>query len=127
VDSTCAPQQEKGAGERRADAAQTGPARMAYNEVSTQAGGTMNTSDPAAVPDDESEYDKWFRAEVEAGLREADDPNTEWFPHEVIQAEMAQERIWLEALIAAGRTSSGNLERDYEELQASRNQPDSKK
>jgi len=85
----------------------------------------MNTTEPAEIPEDESEYDKWFRAQVEAGLKEADDPNTEWFPHEVIQAEMEKERIWLEALIAAGRTSSGDMERDIEELKASGHWPHS--
>jgi predicted transcriptional regulator len=34
-----------------------------------------------------AEYDAWFRAEVEEGLREARDPNAEWFSHEQVKAE----------------------------------------
>jgi predicted transcriptional regulator len=33
------------------------------------------------------EHDAWFRAEVEQGLREADDPATKWIPHEQVVAE----------------------------------------
>lgn len=38
------------------------------------------------------EYDAWFRAEVEAGLREADDPNTVWVTHEEVKANMERQR-----------------------------------
>jgi predicted transcriptional regulator len=31
-----------------------------------------------------AEYDAWFRAEVEQSLREAEDPNAEWIPHEEV-------------------------------------------
>jgi predicted transcriptional regulator len=34
------------------------------------------------------EHDAWFRAEVEQGLREADDPATKWIPHEQVMDEM---------------------------------------
>jgi hypothetical protein len=37
--------------------------------------------------DDAGEHDAWFRAEVEQGLREADDPATKWIPHEQVVAE----------------------------------------
>ena len=36
---------------------------------------------------EKAEHDAWFRAEVEEGLREADDPNAEWVPHEQMKAE----------------------------------------
>ncbi|HUB43678.1 MAG TPA: hypothetical protein VMB73_01715 [Acetobacteraceae bacterium] len=36
---------------------------------------------------EKAEYDAWFRAEVEAGLREARDPNTEWVTQEQMKAE----------------------------------------
>lgn len=32
----------------------------------------------------EREHDKWFRAEVEQALREADDPSVEWIGHEAV-------------------------------------------
>src|SRR5262249_30964239 len=34
------------------------------------------------------EHDAWFRAEVEQGLREADDPATQWLRHEQVMDEM---------------------------------------
>lgn len=47
-------------------------------------------------------YDKWFRAQVEAAIKEADDPNTEWVSHEVVKKDMAKQRKALKARIAAG-------------------------
>lgn len=46
-------------------------------------------------------YDKWFRAEVEQAVREADDPNTEWIPHEVVVEDMKRQRAKLLARIKA--------------------------
>jgi predicted transcriptional regulator len=41
------------------------------------------------------EHDQWFRAEVEEGLREADDPNTVWISHEeMVEKWEAQRRAW---------------------------------
>jgi predicted transcriptional regulator len=48
----------------------------------------------------EREHDQWFRAEVEAGLREADDPNTKFIPHEQVEAEWAVMRAKLLERIA---------------------------
>jgi hypothetical protein len=45
-------------------------------------------------------HDKWFRAEVEQALQEADDPATEWIPHAVVKADMAKQRAELKARIA---------------------------
>jgi hypothetical protein len=45
-------------------------------------------------------HDKWFREQVEIGLAEADDPATEWVPHEVVKADMARQRTELLARIA---------------------------
>ncbi|TAU43686.1 hypothetical protein ELI44_28930 (plasmid) [Rhizobium ruizarguesonis] len=42
-----------------------------------------------------AEYDKWFREQVEEAIREADDPNTVWIPHEVVEEEMARQRAEL--------------------------------
>ena len=47
-------------------------------------------------------YDKWCRAQVESAIKEADDPNTEWVPHEVVKKDMAKQRKALKARIAAG-------------------------
>lgn len=40
------------------------------------------------IKDAESAYVTWFRAEVEEGLREADDPNTEWISNEEVNRQM---------------------------------------
>lgn len=62
----------------------------------------MNQKDP--IPPDtapETEYDKWFRARVEAAIIEADDPNCVWIPHEVAMEQMRKELADLDALIKA--------------------------
>jgi len=48
------------------------------------------------------EYDSWFIAEVEEGLREADDPDTVWIPHEEVKANMEAQRQRFLARIKAG-------------------------
>lgn len=40
-------------------------------------------------------YDKWFRAEVEQGLKEADDPNTQWVSNEDAKKSWAKQRAEL--------------------------------
>jgi hypothetical protein len=43
-----------------------------------------------------AEHDRWFRAEVQAALIEANDPKTQWVSHEEAKAEWAQKRAkWL--------------------------------
>jgi hypothetical protein len=49
-----------------------------------------------------AEYDKWFREQVEEAIREADDPNTVWIPHEVVEEEMARQRAELLARLKGG-------------------------
>ncbi|EJB01634.1 hypothetical protein Rleg9DRAFT_0370 [Rhizobium leguminosarum bv. trifolii WSM597] len=49
-----------------------------------------------------AEYDKWFREHVEEAIREADDPNAVWIPHEVVEEEMARERAELLARLKGG-------------------------
>lgn len=63
-------------------------------------------------PGPESDYDQWFREQVEAAIIEADDPNCEWIPHEVVIGKMAAERKRLQALIAAGYINDADLERE---------------
>jgi predicted transcriptional regulator len=41
------------------------------------------------------EHDEWFRAEVEAGLREADDPTVARIPHEEVVARWQLQRAEL--------------------------------
>ncbi|WP_035052810.1 hypothetical protein [Andreprevotia chitinilytica] len=47
-------------------------------------------------------HDKWFRAQVEQGIREADDPNAEWISNEDANASWAAKRAKL-----AKRTEGG--------------------
>jgi hypothetical protein len=49
-------------------------------------------------------HDKWFREQVALGIKEADDPATQWVPHEVVKADMARQRVALRA-----RTGKGKL------------------
>ena len=43
----------------------------------------------------DSEYDKWFREQVEIGWQEAEDPSTSWVPHEVVKQDIARQRAQL--------------------------------
>lgn len=53
-------------------------------------------------------FDKRFRAEVEQGLQEANDPNTPWVSNDIMMAESVRQRgIWrqrAEAQMAGQRT-----------------------
>lgn len=42
-------------------------------------------------------YDTWYRAQVDAGIKEADDPATQWISHEESMARMHQHLDELEA------------------------------
>lgn len=44
-------------------------------------------------------HDKWFREQVEEAVKEADDPNTEWVPHEIVKQDMARQRAEMLARI----------------------------
>lgn len=44
-------------------------------------------------------HDRWFREQVEVALKEADDPATEWVPHDVVKQDMARQRAELLARI----------------------------
>jgi hypothetical protein len=47
-------------------------------------------------------YDKWFRAQVEQGIKEADDPNTQWVSNEAVKADSAKRRAaWVKKAQAA--------------------------
>lgn len=45
-------------------------------------------------------YDKWFREQVAAGIREADDPKTVMVPHEEVVKDMHRQRAAIKARIA---------------------------
>jgi hypothetical protein len=47
-------------------------------------------------------HDQWFRAQVEQGLQEADDPAAVWIPHDTAKADMQRQREGL--LARLGKT-----------------------
>ena len=72
----------------------------ALNGVS--AGEMLRDAMRQAVEEDDEpdpEYEAWFRAEVEQGLKELDDPSVELIPHEVVRAEWDVRRAELLKLI----------------------------
>ena len=54
------------------------------------------------------EYNDWFIAEVEAGIREADDPNTKWHTQEEAMADMERQRQSLLDRLAAQKAAKSN-------------------
>jgi len=66
-------------------------------------------------PGPETDYDKWFREQVEAAIIEADDPNCVWIPHEVVAEQMRKELAELDALIAAGYKNVSELDSQREQ------------
>ncbi|NWB49212.1 hypothetical protein [Pseudomonas gingeri] len=49
-----------------------------------------------------AEHDKWFREQVQQGLAEADDPNTQWVSHEEAKSSWAAKRAELAKRIKEG-------------------------
>ncbi|WP_157657146.1 hypothetical protein [Burkholderia ubonensis] len=45
------------------------------------------------------DYDTWFRQQVEAAIREANDPRADWVPHAQVKADMAAQRDALQRRI----------------------------
>ena len=48
---------------------------------------------------EERDYDEWLRADIEQGLKEADDPDTKWLTHEEFKERMRIQRAALGARI----------------------------
>ena len=46
-------------------------------------------------------HDKWFRAQVEQGLKEANDAGTQWISNDEVKAESAKRRAQWRARAAA--------------------------
>ena len=47
------------------------------------------------------DYEQWFRAEVEAGVAEADDPNSEWISNAQVMADLDIRKKELREMIRA--------------------------
>ncbi len=50
------------------------------------------TAPQTDVEQQKSDYDTWFREQVEIGVREADDPNTVWVSHEQVMQDLDELR-----------------------------------
>ena len=60
-----------------------------------------------AQADAASVHDAWFRAEVEAAVREADDPNTVWVSNEEVKRRFALRRAeWAKEAAKKARFAS---------------------
>lgn len=52
-------------------------------------------------------HDKWFREQVAQGIKESDDPTTQWASHETVKAESAKRRTAWRKRAAAHRPGRG--------------------
>ncbi len=61
-----------------------------------------DTSERMRKAHEAAAHDAWFRAQVEHGLQEADDPNTQWVSNETVKATSAKRRTaWAKKAQAA--------------------------
>ena len=75
--------------EFKTDTRQFDPAALKPTPHRADAAERMRQTHAAAA------YDKWFRAEVAEGIKEADDPATEWISHEDVKKSWAIKRAEL--------------------------------
>ena len=47
-----------------------------------------------------AEHDRWFRAEIEQAIAEAEAPDETWIAHEEVEEDMRRQRVALEARLA---------------------------
>lgn len=60
----------------------------------------------ANVPTDaQQEHDRWFHGQVVTAVKEADDPATEFIPHETVRSRWAEKRNTLKTGAAKGKHS----------------------
>ena len=71
------------------DAANYDAASMKLTRARPDSSAAMTRAHEAAA------YDKWFRGEVDAAIKEADDPNTVWVSHEDVKENWAKQRAEL--------------------------------
>lgn len=74
------------------------------SEYSAQVGGSSARSRPDRQEalkhaHEAVAYDKWFREQVQAGLKEMNDPDTQGIPHEVIKEKLLRARDRIQARI----------------------------
>jgi hypothetical protein len=62
------------------------------NKTTSEILAAANLSAAKVAAHEAAAHDAWFRAEVEQGIKEADDPSTQWVPNEVVNATSAKRR-----------------------------------
>ena len=61
-----------------------------------------DTSERMRKAHEAAAHDAWFRSEVEYGIKEAEDPNTQWVSNEAVKATSAKRRAaWAKKAQAA--------------------------
>ena len=63
-----------------------------YDPAATTRPGRPDTSARMKRAHDAAEHDKWFREQVEEGIRQANDPNTVWVSNDEVNAMSAKRR-----------------------------------
>jgi len=66
-----------------------------YGNVATGGKARVDTAERMRRTHEAAVHDKWFRAQVEQAIKEADDPNTEWVSHADAKARWAKKRAKL--------------------------------
>ncbi len=84
-----------GIAEYRVNAANFDPVALKMHTPRPDASARLKIAHEAAA------YSKWFLAEVEAGIKEADDPNTVFVPHAEVKKQFAAKREALKKRIKA--------------------------
>lgn len=79
------------------DAANYDAASMKLSRARPDSSAAMTRAHEAAA------YDKWFRAEIEAAIVEADDPKTVWVSNEEVSSNWAKKRAELVKRIEESR------------------------
>jgi hypothetical protein len=61
----------------------------------------MTNKPSAATPtsDHEETYDEWFIRRVDRALAQANDPNTQWVPHDVVMRDWEEQREEILAMV----------------------------
>jgi hypothetical protein len=61
----------------------------------------MTTKPSKATPtsDHEETYDKWFLRRVDRAVAQANDPDTQWVPHDVVMRDWEEQREEILAMI----------------------------
>lgn len=73
-----------------------------HSDVAIDRKSRVDTAERMRYAHEAAGHDKWFRAQVEQAIKEADDPNTEWVSHEDAKASWAKKRAQLLKRIDGG-------------------------